>query len=101
MPEPSSLHDAVFVRDRASQANDQAMLQVLRAYCLGMLKACGYVNERIRSEHFYEVTTLSSNIIFADYNIYLYYPHRRRISYQTHIIVLSLIVSQRKRFLRS
>ena len=54
MPVPSSIDQAYFVRHGKLDANRQPMLQVLRAYCLGMLKACGYVNERIKSEHFYE-----------------------------------------------
>ena len=56
MPNPHSIHDAKFIRQATNAANQQPMLQVLRAYCLGMLKACGYVNERIKSEHFYEVS---------------------------------------------
>lgn len=55
MPNPMGLDQAKFVRHKGSTANEQPMLQVLRAYCLGMLKACGYVNERVRSEHSYEV----------------------------------------------
>ncbi|QPH06146.1 hypothetical protein C2857_004411 [Epichloe festucae Fl1] len=54
MPEPGSISEAYFVRPRNMEANEQPMLEVLRAYCLGMLKACGYVNERIKAEHFYE-----------------------------------------------
>ncbi|GAO14205.1 hypothetical protein UVI_02001620 [Ustilaginoidea virens] len=56
MPEPGSIEDACFVRGRASELSQQPMLVVLRAYCLGMLKACGHVNERIKAEHFYEVS---------------------------------------------
>lgn len=58
MPEPGSIREAYFVRPRDMEANEQPMLVVLRAYCLGMLKACGYVNERIKAEHFYEVGEL-------------------------------------------
>ncbi|GAB0135995.1 hypothetical protein EsDP_00004314 [Epichloe bromicola] len=54
MPEPGSIREAYFVRPGNMEANEQPMLEVLRAYCLGMLKACGYVNERIKAEHFYE-----------------------------------------------
>jgi hypothetical protein len=32
--------------------------QVLRAYCLGLVKTCGYVNERVKAEHYYEVIKL-------------------------------------------
>jgi hypothetical protein len=55
MPNPVGIEQAIFVRDPKDKANDQPMLQVLRAYCLGLLKACGYVNERVRAEHSYEV----------------------------------------------
>lgn len=56
MPEPRSIEEATFVRNGTQDPNEQLMLQVLRAYCLGMLKSCGYVNERIKSEHYYEVS---------------------------------------------
>lgn len=58
MPEPRSIEEATFVRNSNHDPNEHLMLQVLRAYCLGMLKSCGYVNERIKSEHFYEVSIL-------------------------------------------
>lgn len=58
MPEPRSIEEATFVRNGNHNPNEQLMLQVLRAYCLGMLKSCGYANERIKSEHFYEVSFL-------------------------------------------
>ncbi|KAM4059971.1 mak10 subunit, natC n(alpha)-terminal acetyltransferase domain-containing protein [Hirsutella rhossiliensis] len=61
MPNPLSIHEAKFVRRAYDDANQQPMLQVLRAYCLGMLKACGYVNERIKSEHFYEEEDFVTN----------------------------------------
>ncbi|KAG6005333.1 hypothetical protein E4U21_000248 [Claviceps maximensis] len=55
MIEPASTKQAHFVRNQDTEVvNDQPMLEVLRAYILGMLKACGYVNERIKAEHFYE-----------------------------------------------
>lgn len=58
MPNPHGIDQAKFVRRDDDEANEQPMLQVLRAYCLGMLKACGYVNERVRSEHSYEVGSM-------------------------------------------
>jgi N-alpha-acetyltransferase 35, NatC auxiliary subunit len=30
-------------------------LQALEAYCLGLVKTCCHVNNRVKSEHFYEV----------------------------------------------
>jgi hypothetical protein len=56
MPDPRSIQEATFIRGGGHDPNEQLMLQVLRAYCLGMLKSCGYVNERIKSEHYYEVS---------------------------------------------
>jgi len=56
-PTPRTVDDAHFVRNRSYITSGQSdMLKILRAYCLGLLKACGYVNERIRSEHYYEVS---------------------------------------------
>ena len=54
-PAPSSIRDAQFIRDPQLQAGMSPMHSVLRAYCLGLLKACWYVNERIKFEHYYEV----------------------------------------------
>jgi hypothetical protein len=56
-PTPRTVDDAHFVRNGSYGSSGQSdMLKILRAYCLGLLKACGYVNERIRSEHYYEVS---------------------------------------------
>ncbi|KAG6021881.1 hypothetical protein E4U41_002371 [Claviceps citrina] len=58
MPEPGSTSQAHFVRHpnaaKKSEEEQQPMLEVLRAYILAMIKACGYVKERIKAEHFYE-----------------------------------------------
>lgn len=67
MPNPLSIHEATFVRRAYDDANRQPMLQILRAYCLGMLKACGYVNERIKSEHYYEVSTRIPGLAVANH----------------------------------
>ncbi|KAK7415529.1 N-alpha-acetyltransferase, non-catalitic subunit [Neonectria magnoliae] len=61
MPAPKNLGQADFIRDRQDDSSQEPMLVILRAYCLGMLKACGYVNERIRSEHFYEEEDFVTN----------------------------------------
>ncbi|KAI6781851.1 N-alpha-acetyltransferase 35 [Emericellopsis cladophorae] len=61
MPDPTHIEEAVFVRRGDTQADAQPMLQVLRAYCLGMLKACAYVNERVKSEHYYEEEDFVTN----------------------------------------
>ncbi|KAF4997340.1 hypothetical protein FGRMN_3925 [Fusarium graminum] len=67
-PTPRTVEDARF--DRNMSAGSSAPLEILRAYCLGLLKACGYVNERIRSEHYYEeedfVTNTYSRTLLAE-----------------------------------
>ncbi|KAL7795191.1 Mak10 subunit, NatC N-terminal acetyltransferase domain-containing protein [Trichoderma ceciliae] len=61
MPDPRSIQEAAFIRSGNHDPNERLMLQVLRAYCLGMLKSCGYVNERIKSEHYYEEEDFVTN----------------------------------------
>ncbi|KAJ4004470.1 N-alpha-acetyltransferase, non-catalitic subunit [Fusarium irregulare] len=61
-PTPRTVEDARFVRNAAAESSgNSSMLEILRAYCLGLLKACGYVNERIRSEHYYEEEDFVTN----------------------------------------
>ena|ERR1700722_16768304 len=43
--------------------NEPLILRVLRAYCLGLIKTCSHVNNRIKSEHFYEVCCLIDAIV--------------------------------------
>jgi N-alpha-acetyltransferase 35, NatC auxiliary subunit len=59
-PTPETIEDADFIRDRPAGSRRDPMHGALRAYCLGLLKACGYVNERIKYEHSYEVNSLSN-----------------------------------------
>jgi len=58
-PEPENLTDADFIRGRKNQEERDPMHAVLRAYCLGLVKTCWYVNERIKFEHYYEVSLAS------------------------------------------
>ncbi|TVY38701.1 N-alpha-acetyltransferase, NatC auxiliary subunit [Lachnellula subtilissima] len=52
-PCPTSLEQTYF--DKSESCDDEPLMhQVLRAYCLGLLKTCGYVNQRVKSEHYYE-----------------------------------------------
>ncbi|RBQ78351.1 hypothetical protein VDGD_21222 [Verticillium dahliae] len=53
MPAPSTLDEAHFIRNPAV-TTPSPMHAVLRAYCLGLLKTCGQVNESIINEHYYE-----------------------------------------------
>ncbi|KAI5462284.1 Mak10 subunit, NatC N-terminal acetyltransferase-domain-containing protein [Mariannaea sp. PMI_226] len=61
MPAPKSIAEAKFIRNDTDTSAQNPMLTILRAYCLGMLKTCFYVNERIRSEHFYEEEDFVTN----------------------------------------
>jgi len=56
MPTPLTIEEADFLRDQPAGAPRDPMFTVLRAYCLGLLKSCWYVTERIKFEHYYEVS---------------------------------------------
>ncbi|KAH8878984.1 Mak10 subunit [Thozetella sp. PMI_491] len=60
-PAPETLADADFIRNRKESDPRDPMLTVLRAYILGLLKACWYVNERIKYEHYYEEEDFVTN----------------------------------------
>ncbi|KAK4142788.1 Mak10 subunit, NatC N-terminal acetyltransferase-domain-containing protein [Dichotomopilus funicola] len=60
-PNPTTIHDADFIRGHAADSPRDPMHTVLRAYCLGLLKACYFVNERIKSEHIYEEEDFVTN----------------------------------------
>lgn len=65
-PQPMTVDEADYVRDYSSQASRPPMHTILRAYCLGLLKTCCYVNEGIKCEHYYEVgCTFLSKSIYA------------------------------------
>lgn len=59
MPDPANIQEAVFKNRQGVVPSDET-LQILRAYCLATLKTCSYVNERIKSEHYYEVSYLKT-----------------------------------------
>lgn len=61
MPDPANVGEAFFVRSSSSESSLEPMLQILRAYCLGMLKGCSHVNERIKLEHYYEEEDFVTN----------------------------------------
>lgn len=63
MPAPNKIEDAYFTRIGGDAAHTDPMLLILRAYCLGLLKACWYVNERIKFEHYYEVREFTSQAL--------------------------------------
>ncbi|OLN92018.1 N-alpha-acetyltransferase 35, NatC auxiliary subunit [Colletotrichum chlorophyti] len=72
MPTPTTIDDAHFIRD-AKGTPASPMHAVLRAYCLGLLKTCGNVNEKIKNEHFYEeedfVTNTYNRILLENFSI--------------------------------
>lgn len=55
-PVPRTIEEARF--DRVP--SDSPLVSVVfRAYCLGLVKACDLVHERVAAEYFYEVSNLS------------------------------------------
>lgn len=60
VPSPTTIEEADFIRNRGHEQRDP-MFTVLRAYCLGLLKSCFYVNERIKFEHYYEEEDFVTN----------------------------------------
>nr|XP_036586040.1 N-alpha-acetyltransferase 35, NatC auxiliary subunit [Colletotrichum truncatum]KAF6796231.1 N-alpha-acetyltransferase 35, NatC auxiliary subunit [Colletotrichum truncatum] len=72
MPNPTTIDDAHFIRN-ANGKPPSPMHAVLRAYCLGLLKTCGNVNERIKNEHYYEeedfVTNTYNRILLDDFSV--------------------------------
>lgn len=53
-PEPKTLAQARFERDEIPEGN-LMLHSILRAFCLGLIKACGLVHQTICTEHYYEV----------------------------------------------
>ena len=61
MPFPQTINEAHFIRDDQGAIdydimNKNPVVSILRAYILGLLKSCHFVNERIKAEHYYEVS---------------------------------------------
>src|SRR5271163_4274034 len=54
-PRPHSLNEAVFTLDPTSQASQPLVHRVLRASCLGTIKACDFVHQMVCSQYYYEV----------------------------------------------
>ena len=54
-PEPRNLDQARFVRKRSAQDEPDVLLAALRAFCLGLIRTCGFVLDQIVEEHYYEV----------------------------------------------
>lgn len=54
-PCPTQINQTIFDRNEACE-DESLKFQILRAYCLGLIKTCSYVNERVKAEHYYEVS---------------------------------------------
>lgn len=62
--QPLTLDNIRFDSSKAD-GKERLELQVLRAYVIGLIKTCDHVNNRIQSEHYYEVKPQSYNICFV------------------------------------
>lgn len=62
-PTPTSLIDASFDRRSDAPKEKSPFLFVLRAYCVGLLKGCYFVNELVKDELYYEVCTPSRPVL--------------------------------------
>ena len=78
----ANLEDTHFGKLTDASHEEPLNLRVLRAYCLGLIMTCSHVNNRVKSEHFYEVVSpvlipISLEVLTVDF--------RKRISLPTHI----------------
>ena len=79
-PSPLTLNQTHFDKSEGYSQHEPLTLQILRAYCLGLIKTCWFVNNRVKSEHFYEVPSPSVIIELVLTTI------RRKTSLPIHII---------------
>lgn len=68
-PHPTNIDEANFIRDDQRREKQPKLLFVLRAYCLGLVKACCFVNEQVKDELYYEeedfvTNTYDRNLLF-------------------------------------
>lgn len=54
-PEPKTLEQAQFYRHGDQRQGNPMVNIVLRSFCIGLIKTCDLVLNRISSEHYYEV----------------------------------------------
>lgn len=56
-PVPKVFEQAQFYRGQGTTEEDLPLVNlVLRAYCLALVKCCDFVNARVTSEYFFEVS---------------------------------------------
>ncbi|CAJ2511036.1 Uu.00g066610.m01.CDS01 [Anthostomella pinea] len=60
-PLSTTIEEADFIRDPTRRSKQPKLLFILRAYCVGMLKACCLVNEVVKDELFYEEEDFVTN----------------------------------------
>ena len=62
-PQPKSLEDAKFARDKSATGGNGLIHVLLRAYCVGLIKTCDLAHRTIGGEQYYEVScfTLQSH----------------------------------------
>lgn len=60
-PEPKALHKAHFLRSMDPDHATSLTQDLLRAYCLGMIKCCDLVLSMVTSQHYYEVSHPASS----------------------------------------
>ncbi|KAL8639196.1 MAG: hypothetical protein Q9228_003743 [Teloschistes exilis] len=54
-PNPKTLDEASFDRQREAGLESKLLHVVYRAYCVAVIKCCDYVHRRIGAEHYYEL----------------------------------------------
>lgn len=62
-PAPLNLEQTYFDRSESCSDEEPLTMQVLRAYCLGLIKTCAFVNDRVKAEHYYEVNSHTTYMI--------------------------------------
>lgn len=55
-PEPKEMHEAHFLRSLDPDQAPSPLHELLRAYCLGVVKCCDLVLSMVTSQHYYEVS---------------------------------------------
>ncbi|KAI1139645.1 Mak10-domain-containing protein [Hypoxylon sp. FL0543] len=65
-PRPANIDEADFIRDSQKRERQPKLLFVLRAYCVGLLKACYFVNELVKDELYYEEEDFVTNTYDRD-----------------------------------
>lgn len=55
-PQPKSLEDANFARDKRAARENGLIDVLLRAYCVGLIKTCDLAHRTIGGEQYYEVS---------------------------------------------